>query len=124
MRKNSMRRFFARPALVLLEAMGRLAPKPVAMRRFPSIPCRSRKARTERARVQSSLGDRLRAKLARSPEGELVGCAHYAELAEAGVPIEASGKWLYLYYAWVTRERRGAGIGTALIDAVVAALVP
>ena len=62
---------------------------------------------------------RFRAKLARAG-AEVVGHVYYADLAESGAAVDARGRWIYVYCAWVANERRGAGIGRRLFDAVVA----
>ncbi len=51
----------------------------------------------------------------------VVGHIYVSELRKAGAAIEvSSGTYLYVYCLWVSHSRRGAGIGKALIAALVA----
>jgi ribosomal protein S18 acetylase RimI-like enzyme len=64
----------------------------------------------------------LRAKIAR--EGaDVVGHVYYADLADSGAAVKAKGRWLYIYCAWVAQDRRGAGIGRRLFDALMAEVI-
>jgi len=52
---NSTRRFFARPSSLVLSAMGRSSPKPLASSLFWAIPCLIRYLRTDFARLSERL---------------------------------------------------------------------
>jgi len=76
-------------------------------------------AQVERERVKPHIGGSFRAKIAREGR-ELVGALHYADLDDAGPPIDTDdGRYLYLYYVWVAREHRDTGIGSELMDALM-----
>lgn len=78
----------------------------------------------ESAELRAEAAERWRAKLALLTDGTVAGHVYYAELVSSGAAVELApeddGRYLYVYCTWVARERRGAGVGRRLFDALAA----
>ena len=67
-----------------------------------------------------SEGDRRRAWLARHTQGYAVGMANAAVFTRMPVPGRGSARWLYVANVFVRPEARRAGVGRALMEAMLA----